>query len=416
MKNINKIINRIVNIPINCISFIISIIIPRSPGIIVFGGWFSKRFADNSRYLFMYCNDNKEKLGFSKVVWITDNDNIYKELKDKNIQVYKKNTLKSIWYHLRSKYHVIDQNTKDINAYFSIGATRVQLWHGVGFKRISKLEDIPNYKSYKYKIKYYLNLITIPGGWYRYVFLSTSKFATDKIFNLSFRLWENKVIEFNYPRNMYLLDTSENWNSYLMNEEILIQQKIKQLKENNKKIVLYLPTFRNEANIYGVKTKIYPLNMKDNKQFEDFNKFLIKNNLIFLCKFHLAGDKEKNVNTENFINLNATLDIYSILKEVDLLITDYSSVYADFLFVDKPVIFYPYDLETYKNEDRGFLFDYNDITPGEKVFDIDELEKAILHNLKNDEFKLARKKVKEIYFGESYKHTFDLLVNEIKNI
>lgn len=416
MKNINKIINRIINIPINFISLIVSCIIPRSSEIIVFGGWFGKRFADNSRYLFMYCNDNKKKLGFSKVIWITDNDKIYKELRDKNIEVYKKNTLKSIWYHLRAKYHVIDQNTKDINAYFSIGATRVQLWHGVGFKKISKLEGIPNYNTFQYKIKYYLNLITTPGGWYRYVFLSTSKIATNEIFNLSFRLWENKVIEFNYPRNMYLLNKSENINLYSINEEIQIQEKINKLKEENKKIIMYLPTFRNEAKIGGTKQKIYPLNMKDEKQFDSFNNFLVKNNLIFLCKFHLAGNEEKNINTENFINLNATLDIYSILRDVDLLITDYSSVYADFLFMDKPIIFYPYDLETYKNEDRGFLFEYNDVTPGLKVFELDELKKAILCNLKSDEFKFDREKIKHMYFGEQYENDFALLIEKIKNI
>ena len=61
------------------------------------------------------------------------------------------------------------------------------------------------------------------------------------------------------------------------------------------------------------------------------------------------------------------MDINEILPAVDLLITDYSGIYLDFLLCDNPVMFIPYDLKQYQTELRGLLFDYDLFTPGSKI-------------------------------------------------
>jgi CDP-glycerol glycerophosphotransferase (TagB/SpsB family) len=59
-------------------------------------------------------------------------------------------------------------------------------------------------------------------------------------------------------------------------------------------------------------------------------------------------------------------DTNELLKHVDVLITDYSSIYMDFLLLDRPVIFNPVDLQEYEAQ-RGFFFCYGDHTPGPKT-------------------------------------------------
>lgn len=398
-----KVLKKIKVLLTNIIIFVISIFVPKSKGIIIIGSWFGKSFSDNSKYLYLYLSENMEKYDLKKVIWVTSNESVFEDLSKKGLTVVKKGTLKSYWYHLRAKYHFIDQNHLDIDSTFSIRAKRIQLWHGVGFKNISSI-DIEPHKNLTYKIKYYLRLITTPGCWYKYTFLSTSDFATKNIFNLSFRLWENKIVEANYPRNIFLLNKSKiKYSDY--KEENLISY-LKNIKKE-KKIILYMPTYRSEAKLTDKKRDKSILNLQNNKELEGFIEYLKNNNYYFLNKEHFAGNISDLDGNNNFLNLKNDIDVYPILEYTDLLITDYSSIYADYLFLKKPIVFYPYDLEKYKNFDKGFLFDYNSVTPGEKAYTIEELKKQITYSLTNDSFFEERERVKKMYFGENEKNDFD---------
>ena len=63
------------------------------------------------------------------------------------------------------------------------------------------------------------------------------------------------------------------------------------------------------------------------------------------------------------------MDMYPIFSKVDLLITDYSSIFFDFLITDKPILFYPYDKDDYLTRDRAMYDEYDTVTPGHKVYD-----------------------------------------------
>ena len=415
MSKFKLILKKIIIILINTIIYMLSLIIPKSEKIWIFGSWYGNRFSDNSRYLYLYCTENRAKLGLKNVIWITENNNIFKELTNNGFEVIKKNTLKSFWYHLRAKKHFIDQDPSNLDKYLSVRSDRIQLWHGVGFKDISNIESIPNYNSYKYKFISFIKKIATPGCWYSYIFLSTSKFATNNIFNLSFRLWENRVIECNYPRNIYLNNKSKNL-MYLDEEQINIINIIKEKINDNKRIIAYFPTYRNVAQIYTKENYSYPFNIKNKEEFIKFDNYLEENNLFVISKFHFAGDLSYIDRTINFMNLPIELDIYPILEYTDIMITDYSSIYADYLFLNKPIIFYPYDLDDYQSKDKGFLFNYDDVTPGDKVHNVEELKLSIKNNLYNDKYKNQRNDIKNMYFGECQKDTFESVIEKIKSI
>ncbi|MCP4220690.1 MAG: hypothetical protein GY765_39045, partial [bacterium] len=93
-------------------------------------------------------------------------------------------------------------------------------------------------------------------------------------------------------------------------------------------------------------------------------------------------------------------DIYPFLPLADLLITDYSSIYFDYLLLDRPIVFFPYDLETYINEERGLIFEYDRLTPGPHCFSREELEKEVFTALVDlkDSYKEKREEIGKLAF------------------
>lgn len=194
-------LKKIMVISINSVILVFSLLIPKTDKIILVGGWFGNRFADNSKYFFLSLNDSKEDLGINKVVWITRNDEILNELVSSGFDAYDVNSIKGIWYHLRAKYHVIDQTLSDINPFLSVRARRINLWHGFPLKNIGIFMKTNNNRKPKYKsLNWYINKLCTKGFWFDYYLLATSDFSA-KIIGEAFEINEERIVISGYPRN-----------------------------------------------------------------------------------------------------------------------------------------------------------------------------------------------------------------------
>lgn len=91
-----------------------------------------------------------------------------------------------------------------------------------------------------------------------------------------------------------------------------------------------------------------------------------------------------------------------VLSNFDLLITDYSSIYFDFLILEKPVLFLPYDLILYEKS-VGLNFEYNAITPGPKPKKQSEFIKEIYKLLNDNSYYLKERKFTNKYFNQTVK-------------
>ncbi|MGL5056687.1 MAG: CDP-glycerol glycerophosphotransferase family protein [Fusobacteriaceae bacterium] len=373
-------------------------IIKKDEKIIILGSWFGERYSDNSRYLYEYLNSNKKRYNLKKVIWITQNINIFQELKSQNKEVYMKKSIKSIFYHLKAKYHIIDQSTNDIFGKLSSSSEtiKINLWHGIPLKKIGKYVS-----SYKKQI-------VSGGNWNKQKVLVCSRFG-ESLIGDAFEVDRKDCFYGMYPRNNFLVSGEV---SLLKEEENFMKILDKKIKKN-KKIIFYLPTFRDNKQILF-------LGESNEKKIEEFFDFLEKNNYFLVTKLHFAGTDimkraKDSVNLDgkkiNYLNIPSNIDVYPFLKKADILITDYSSVYFDFLYLNRDIIFYPYDLNYYENEDRGLLLDYEENTPGNKVYNLDEL----IGNLKDrlntrDEYGSRRLELLKRCFGES------TIENTVKNI
>jgi len=117
-----------------------------------------------------------------------------------------------------------------------------------------------------------------------------------------------------------------------------------------------------------------------------------------LLKAHLYEKKNKFKKISNIKSVKKDTDIQELLFISDILITDYSSVYCDYLLLDRPILFFTYDYEKFMKRGRGFYYDFKNIAPGPLIFTGKELIKAIKNISKIDEmYKTKRLKTRLIY-------------------
>lgn len=110
------------------------------------------------------------------------------------------------------------------------------------------------------------------------------------------------------------------------------------------------------------------------------------------------------------------MDIYPILKYSDILISDYSSVYFDFLYTNKPIIFFCYDYKEWVESEGSVVLDYFSYSPGDKCYTFIELLNSILTNLKEDKYIGDRKRVFDQMFENKTQSASKLILEEIKGL
>jgi CDP-glycerol glycerophosphotransferase len=242
----------------------------------------------------------------------------------------------------------------------------LQTWHGTPLKKLGKDievgEDAKFYRSEMSKeemVKSYER----DSARYDY-FISPNKFSTES-FKSAFSVSKDVIIETGYPRNDILTNASREY----------VQSIKKRLGiPDNKKVILYAPTWRD--NMYDTDGYLFELKVdfsKWQRVLGDDYFIIYKPHYLIYDTSNLADYKEFILDASNFDEIN---DLYLVS---DILITDYSSVFFDYGILKRPVLFYMYDLEEYRDNLRGFYLDiYRDL-PGQIIEKEDELLDNIIN-------------------------------------
>jgi len=324
-------------------------LLPRDKYIWVFGSWFGQRYSDNSRAMYEFVLENRPDI---KPFWITQSKDVYDKLKSLGRPVAMADSREGRRICLKAGVAFITTAASEMNAKYLNGAYMVWLWHGVGLKYIMadelRLFLWPKYSLFK-KFKVRLNRFLFP--WDNNVrkdcLINTGDFFT-RFFCSGFELEPNQVWVDGYPRNDVLFKGKT-------------QEIIKKYRKDfpTAKFIIYMPTHRiNE--LKGV-----PFNAFDGFGFDSarFFDILEKNDYVFFNKGHFY-DQNADIRIENerFLNVNDNMydDLYAFIKDMDILITDFSSVYFDFILLERPVILAPFDFDEYVSKERPLQFDYNE--------------------------------------------------------
>ena len=326
-------------------------------------------FADNSKYFFIYATELTRE--GEHVVLLTDNHDIQDMIVDAGGESILHPSWRSFWLLLRCGTVVTDMaDWVDFGTYpFARGATLVQIWHGAPLKHIELNLYRKRLAATPVWLRPFLNFQKAMIGRYPVydVVVSTSQGFIADAFQSCFRA--RQFIAPGYPRNDILFDwqNSNHTNSRLswVNVDKQTMESVAAARSNGYVIVLYVPTFRKD--------------MDDPFEAEmdltRLSTFAQKHNLLIVLKLHPSMNGCYRIDQyPNLIEYAPLGDVYPLMALSDILITDYSSIFFDFLLLDRPILFFAYDLEHYLSQDRSMYFDYDAMTPGAKCHSYRELE------------------------------------------
>lgn len=333
---------------------------PRTPKLWVFGAWDGKFFIDNSRWLFLYLIRERSEIA---VKWITRNKGLCRELRSLGLPAFHFWSAAAIWYCIRAGVYVYDSYTNAINHWLSNGAFLVNLWHGVPLKRIERDIPVENHPCYRVN---YAPLVqrTILSARYHWLtrkpdlLVSTSPYVT-AVFRRAFGVDEKHIAVTGYPRNDLLFGGDDGIVRLRCERDIA-----NQLRTERRNVIGYMPSFRDCS--------------KSNPpiQWGTLSEFLSARGALLVVKMH-PFDRSYVDTRGSVLWIPPEVDCTLLLSQVDILISDYSSVIFDFALLDRPIILFPYDLEDYTLKDRGFYEAYQEVAPGPVCRTFDELLQAL---------------------------------------
>lgn len=329
-------------------------LLPKKKKLMMFESFHGKQYSDSPRAIYEYMRKHYQDYN---LIWSVDKRSIelFKTLGVPYIQRF---TLK--WFFTKPRAQVWINNVR-LPKWMPRprGTVYVQTWHGTPLKKLGlDIEEIhmPGTQTEKYRE----NIISESENW-SYL-ISPNRYSSE-IFRSAFG-YRGEIIESGYPRNDIL---------YTADDKLAEEIKRKLQIPVEKKVILYAPTWRDD-DFYKVGQYKFTFQFELEMMKERFgNEFVLLTRMHYLVAesfdFAAYGDFVKDVSSYP--------DIAELYLVSDMLITDYSSVFFDYANLNRPIIFYMYDLDDYRDRLRGFYFDIEQENPGPVVENEQELFDAI---------------------------------------
>lgn len=319
----------------------------RDMNVWLFGSWFGQKYSDNSRAMYEYLLANEPDI---TPMWITRNPKVYDRLKSMGRPVQMADSAEGISWCRKAGVVFVTTTPDEMNSRYLNGARFVWLWHGMPLKQIMADEakflkgKQSLFKRFKVRLNHFLFPYDncVPHDW---VMNSADFFCP--FFASAFEVPESQVWTDGYPRNDALFEEGH--------EDIIRRYRE---KYPTAKFIIYMPTHRVNA------LKGTPFNGFEGFGFDAdrFNRVLEEQDYVFFNKGHffdsgagvkVSGERFVNVTDDDYDNL------YSFVKDMDLLITDFSSIYFDYIMLGKPIVTAPFDYDDYLKNERPLYFDYS---------------------------------------------------------
>lgn len=318
---------------------------------VIFESFFGKSYSDSPKYIYEYLVKNHPKK--YKYIWVIDNKNTtipYSHTKVKRF------SFRYFYYMARSKYFVFNVRQPE---WFQKreGSIFLETWHGTPLKKLAY--DLENTTAATQKFK---KQTSRQAQMWDYL-IAPNQFSGDT-FRRCFQ-FNQKMLKTGYPRNDILHAADMVEITVRVKESIGIPR--------DKKTILYAPTWRDDE--YYTKVS-YKFSLKLDLQL--LKEQLGEEYVILLRTHYYIADSLDLTGFEGFAyNLSSYNDISELYLISDVLITDYSSVFFDYANLKRPMLFYTYDLEKYRDVLRGFYIDIEEELPGPLLYSTEEVITAL---------------------------------------
>ncbi|ASB71720.1 glycosyltransferase [Bacillus subtilis] len=360
------------------------------PHIIFYESYHGKAMNDNPYAIFKHLVNNEEYKNFTHVWALNDQDNPYanKYKGLKNVRFVKVHSEEYIKYLTKAKYLI---NNVTFPTYFQKKDEQIYIntWHGTPLKTLGKDMEGP-IGQHKNIQRNFLHSDYI---------LSPNKFTSEKLIDSHDLegLYNGEIIEEGYPRMDLTFNTDK--------------EELRKTLENiieldpHKKIILYAPTWRGEVgSVSNINEELFKHISALNEKIPDDYQLILKVHTL-LFKYIKHDEQLMNKCIPDCIDTNELLSL------VDILITDYSSIFFDYMATNKPILYFMYDKEQYLKK-RGMYLDVNTLA-GPICKTTDELAKCIKEiESVQDRYQSVYQEMNEVYIkrvGDSTQKIVDII-------
>ena len=352
-------------------------LLPIKKKCIIFEGWWGAKYHCNPKYLYEYISKNAPDY---RCVWFLNDQ--YIPINGSGIRIRRKSL--SYYYYLAiGKYFVNNVNFHDEYEKRN-GQIEIQTMHGTPLKTLGL--DVPGELDDPEDRERFLRRRA------RWDYLVVQSDKASKI-TASCYAYNKEFLRTGYPRNDILFEKN--------NKEDIQNLKEKLGIPSDKKVIMYAPTWR--------KRNYFDIHM----DLEDM-KNRLGNEYVLLLRIHpfAYGGFDKKILNDFVYNFSTYGSVEELYLVSDIVITDYSSVMFDYTILNRPILFYTYDLEEYRDYLRGFNFDFEHEAPGPLVETYSELVETI-QNIDNiskeydNQLQKFRNKFNEYEHGTASKQIFE---------
>lgn len=343
------------------------------PKTVIFETFSGRSYSDSPKavYEFMKQDERYQEYLF---IWIFKEPDKYRWMEDERTRLVRYQSKACEQALQQAKYWIFNYRALD-HWVPKKGQIYVQCWHGVPLKRLGydiKRSDNAMNSLEEIQVKYRWDTKR-----FQYL-LSSCAFSSEKFrsaWNLKEFHKENAILEVGYPRNDFLINHTQ--------EDIRrIQEKLglSEVVAAGKKIILYAPTWRDNQHDAS-QGYVY----RTAADFHKWRKQLGDEYILLFRAHYLVANSFDFEAYDGFVrDVSEVDDINELYVISDMLITDYSSVFFDYAILDRPILFYMYDLEQYRDEMRGFYLGLEEL-PGQIVQDEADVLTEILKQCPADD-------------------------------
>ncbi len=309
--------------------------VPLHDDLVVFQSWQGKQYSDNPRALSEELSRRRPDL---RCVWVLRSRPV--DVPD-GVEVVRQWSRQYYETLARARW-LVTNDLLDRRFVKRRGSTLVQTWHGTPLKRLGF--DIATLRS---RDTTYLDLLARQvQGW---DFLVSPNPHSTEVFRRAFR-YDGTVLETGYPRNDLLLSADREAVAGRLRSTLGIGP--------DRRVVLWLPTWRDH--LHAPDSYQFPLAL----DVDAFARALGEDHVLLVRGHHHTAPNVPDLCRAGVRDVTGFPDVRELLLLADVLLTDYSSAMFDFAVTGRPLLFFAWDLEAYRDEVRGFTFDLELQAPG----------------------------------------------------
>lgn len=167
--------------------------------------------------------------------------------------------------------------------------------------------------------------------------------------------YDGEVLESGYPRNDVLSAPDRDEVRGAVRAELGIP--------DDRTVVLYAPTWR-DAEVFGPDEAPLQTEFRLAFDVDAFTEQLGDDHVLLLRLHYMLTSRFRAAEHPAVRDVSFYADISRLYLAADVLVTDYSSAMFDFAVTGRPILFFTYDLDDYRDRSRGFYFDFTPVAPG----------------------------------------------------